>query len=218
MTDVADGYDRVADAYARHFFHELDAKPLDRALLDAFAEELRGRGSVADLGCGPGHVGRYLRARGVDAFGLDLSPKMVAAAHRLAPEVPCEVGSMLALPRGDGALGGATAFYAIVNLAHDDVRRAFVEIARVLAPGAPLLFSFHLGDERRHIDQLLDVETSLDFFFFRRDFIEDALVAARLETAMWMERKAYADEHPSTRAYVLVRRGSVHTGTVSAPK
>jgi SAM-dependent methyltransferase len=217
MADVAEGYDRVADAYARHFFHELDAKPLDRALLDAFAEETRGRGPVADLGCGPGHVGRYLRARGVDAFGLDLSSKMVAAARRLAPEVPCEVGSMLALPREDGALDGATAFYAIVNLAHDDVRRAFVEIARVLAPGAPLLFSFHLGDERRHLDQLLDVETSLDFYFFRRDFIEDALTAARLETVMWMERRAHAKEHPSTRAYVLARRGPVHAASPRAP-
>lgn len=113
---------------------------------------------------------------------------------------------MLALARHDGVLAGATAFYAIVNLPPADVRRALTEIARVLAPGAPLLLSFHAGDERRHVDELLGVAASLDFDFFTRDFVEDALTSAGLCAAMWMERKPYADEHPSPRAYVLARR------------
>jgi SAM-dependent methyltransferase len=199
----------VADAYAAHFFHELDAKPLDRALLDALAEELQGRGSVADLGCGPGHVARYLHERGVDAFGLDLSPGMIDAARRLVPEVPFEVGSMLSLPRGDAVLAGAVAFYAIVNLPPEDVRRAFVDIARVLGPGAPLLLSFHEGDERIHLEELLEVKTSLDFYFFQHAFIEDALADAGLRMVMWMERKPHEQEHPSTRAYVLARKAVV---------
>jgi SAM-dependent methyltransferase len=209
MADVADGYDRVAEAYARHFFHELDAKPIDRALLDVLAAELRGRGPVADLGCGPGHVARYLHERGVDAFGLDLSPGMIDAARRLVPDVPFEVGSMLALPRSDAALAGAVAFYAIVNLRPEEVRGAFVEIARVLEPGAPLLLSFHLGDERIHLEEMLEVKTSLDFFFFQRPFIEGALSEAGLQIVMWMERQPHEQEHPSTRAYVLARKSLV---------
>ncbi len=51
-------YDAVAGDYAEHLSGELAAKPLDRALLAAFAELVRtaGIGPVADLGCGPGHV------------------------------------------------------------------------------------------------------------------------------------------------------------------
>jgi SAM-dependent methyltransferase len=205
MSGVADGYDRVADAYALRFFRELDGKPLDRALLDVLAAEVRGKGPVTDLGCGPGHVARYLRERGVDAFGLDVSPGMIAAARRLAPEVPFEVGSMLSLARADGALAGAAAFYAIVNLTPEEVPCAVAEIARVLAPGAPLLLSFHLGDERLHVEELLGVATSLDFHFFPRGLVEGALEAAGLRIAMWMEREPYPEEHPSRRAYVLAR-------------
>src|SRR5437867_6393483 len=49
-------YDRVATEYAGRFFDELAHKPLDRALLNCFAEQVQGRGPVADLGCGPGQI------------------------------------------------------------------------------------------------------------------------------------------------------------------
>ena len=65
QTALAAKYDRVAEKYAAAFFDELERKPFDRALLDRFAAAVAGRGRVCDVGCGPGHVGRYLAARGV---------------------------------------------------------------------------------------------------------------------------------------------------------
>ena len=69
--NVHDSYDSAAEAYAHHLASELDRKPLDRHLLNRFAEEARGRGLVADIGCGPGHVARYLHGRGVSIVGID---------------------------------------------------------------------------------------------------------------------------------------------------
>ena len=54
------GYDAVAEEYAARFFDELAAKPLDRALLECVVELTRGLGVVADIGCGPGQIARYL--------------------------------------------------------------------------------------------------------------------------------------------------------------
>jgi hypothetical protein len=45
--DVRDSYDSAAEAYAQHLASELTGKPLDRHLLNRFAEDLRGRGLVA---------------------------------------------------------------------------------------------------------------------------------------------------------------------------
>lgn len=72
--DIRESYDSAAAAYAEHLSDELAHKPLDRHLLNRFAEETRGRGPVADLGCGPGHVARYLSQQGVAVFGVDFSP------------------------------------------------------------------------------------------------------------------------------------------------
>src|SRR6476660_6547825 len=81
-------YDAVAEEYVRRIGRELEGKPFDRTLLDRFADRLAGPGPVWDLGCGPGHVTRYLRARGVTIAGLDLSPALVASARRLDPAIP----------------------------------------------------------------------------------------------------------------------------------
>jgi len=78
---IRDSYDRLADEYALRISGELQHKPLDRELLNRFVAEMAGRGEVCDIGCGPGHVARYLRDLGTSVFGLDLSPNMLEEAR-----------------------------------------------------------------------------------------------------------------------------------------
>lgn len=69
-------YDAIAAEYDRQLGDELDGKPLDRALLTGFVE-LVGTGRIADVGCGPGHVTRFLADQRAEVVGLDLSPGMI---------------------------------------------------------------------------------------------------------------------------------------------
>ena len=78
-------YDQLADEYVRRIYGELQHKPLDRQLLDDFAARVKDTGVVGDLGCGPGHVSRYLWERGVEVCGIDLSSELVERARRLNP-------------------------------------------------------------------------------------------------------------------------------------
>src|SRR4030095_3158718 len=85
--DLQASYDRVAEQYAIEYFEELKRKPFDCQRLDEFAKSVKGNGEVCELGCGPGQVARYLKDRGVDMCGIDLSPEMVRVAARLNPEI-----------------------------------------------------------------------------------------------------------------------------------
>src|ERR1700676_3820454 len=109
--DYQTSYDVVADEYVRRIFDELQHKPLDRELLDRFAAAVRDVGPVCDLGCGPGHVARYLHERGVQVFGVDLSAGMVEQASCLTPTIPFRQGDMLALEATDESWAGIAAFY-----------------------------------------------------------------------------------------------------------
>jgi SAM-dependent methyltransferase len=113
-------------------------------LVQAFADLVRqaGGGTVADVGCGPGHVTAFLRDRGVDAFGIDLSPQMVATAREANPGIRFDVGDMAALDVATGSLAGVLANYSVIHTPPDVLPAVLGELSRVLAPGGHLLVSF----------------------------------------------------------------------------
>jgi ubiquinone/menaquinone biosynthesis C-methylase UbiE len=213
MTDpiadpVRESYDRLAAEYARRMFHELDRKPLDRELLTRFASEVSGRGQVCDMGCGPGHVARYLHQAGAAVFGLDLSASMVDEARRLTPEVPFHQGNMLALDLSGASLAGIAAFYSIVNIPAASPSTVFHEMARVLQPRGLLLLAFHVGNEALHPVELWGRPISMDFYLFEPPLIRQHLESAGLEVEEVIEREQYAPEveHQSRRAYIFARK------------
>jgi ubiquinone/menaquinone biosynthesis C-methylase UbiE len=126
-------YDSIAADYDRQLSSELDAKPIDRAVLCALVE-LVGTGIIADVGCGPGHVTRYLADHHSDVIGLDLSPQMIAIANARASELTFAVASMTHLPVADSSWGGAVALYSIIHMPASERARAFSEFARAIRP------------------------------------------------------------------------------------
>jgi SAM-dependent methyltransferase len=205
--ELQTSYDAVADEYVRRIYDELQHKPLDRQLLDRFADGIQAAGLVGDLGCGPGHVARYLHERGVKMIGVDLSPGMIEQARRLNPGIPFQQGNMLALDVEAEAWAGAVAFYSIIHIPRDEVVGALVEIKRVLRPGATFLVAFHIGEEAIHLDELWGKPVSADFIFFRPDEMENYLTAAGLVIEEVITRPPYENvEYPSHRAYLLAKK------------
>jgi SAM-dependent methyltransferase len=144
--DVRATYDTVAASYAETIPGLSAESPLEVAFLERFADELAEHGGrVADVGCGPGRVTEFLRTRGVDAYGIDLSPEMVAVATSAYPTLHFEVGSMTSLDIADGALAGLLAWYSTIHFPVAELPAIYDEFARVLAPGGPLLLGFHAG-------------------------------------------------------------------------
>ncbi|MEU3352869.1 class I SAM-dependent methyltransferase [Streptomyces sp. NPDC037389] len=149
LRTTADAYDAVAVRYAEFVRGSLDALPLDRAVLAAFAELVRTStaGPVAELGCGPGHMTAHLRELGLDAFGIDLSPVMIDLAREAHPDLRFEVGSMDALDLADGELNGIVSWYSVIHTPPRDVPSYFAEFRRVLAPGGHLLLAFFESED-----------------------------------------------------------------------
>ncbi|MFF1738291.1 class I SAM-dependent methyltransferase [Streptomyces mirabilis] len=141
---TADAYDAVAVHYTERFRNDLDALPLDRAMLAAFADLVRttGAGPVAELGCGPGRITAHLRDLGLDVFGVDLSPVMIDLAREAYPDLRFEVGSMDALDLADGKLNGIVSYYSVIHTPPQEVPSYFAEFRRMLAPDGHLSLAF----------------------------------------------------------------------------
>jgi SAM-dependent methyltransferase len=208
-------YDSVTDAYTDRVHAELLHKPLDRALLGAFAEavltEFGPKASICDAGCGPGHVGAFLADQGLAVTGIDLSPAMIDRARTLHPTLTFEVGSMTALDAPDGRWQGLIAFYSLIHLTSDEeLRAALREFHRTVIEGGFLLVAVHLGehgDATVHADDMLGVSVDMEFRFFEAEQLAAEITAAGFAVVAQLVRAPYPDvEVQTSRTYVLARR------------
>lgn len=204
-------YDAVAAAYAEALSDELRRKPLDRALLAVFAEQVRegsaDRARVWDIGCGPGHVTAFLAGLGLRAAGLDLSGEMIAQARKRHPGLAFTVGSMTALPAAAACLDGLVSFYSLIHMIEDDgLRAALAEYRRVLAGGGLLLLAVHAGEEVRHSREWFGVQVDVSFRFFDPAWLTAELTRAGFAVESLTRREPYPGAEVATpRAYYLAR-------------
>ncbi|MEC4574897.1 class I SAM-dependent methyltransferase [Streptomyces virginiae] len=211
LHSVRASYDAVAVDCARLLGTELAGKPLDRAMLAAFAECVRGEEggagrAVADLGCGPGRVTAHLDGLGVRTFGVDLSPAMVAVARRTYPGLRFEVGSMSALDVADGVLGGVLGWYSTLHTPPAELPSVFAEFARVLAPGGHALIAFEAGDGRVRLEHAYGHPVDLDVYRMPPDRIAALLAGAGLaEAARLLREPAPGESCP--QGFLLARKG-----------
>jgi SAM-dependent methyltransferase len=208
-------YDALAAGYAEWIRDELAARPLDRAVLAAFAELVcsAGLGPVADIGCGPGRVTAHLDSLGLSVTGIDLSPGMIDEARRTYPELRFEIGSLLGLDLADGVLGGIVAWYSIIHVPDESLPQVFAEFRRLLAPGGYALLAFQVGDELVHRTEAIGQAISLDFHRRQPDQVEEHLARAGLPVCARLVREpdgegAYPER--SQQAFLLARTSGRH--------
>lgn len=159
------------------------------------------------MGCGPGQIARYLHRQGVDTLGVDLSPRMVAEAQRLNPEIHFYQGDMLSLPNADNSWGGIAAFYCIIHIPREQIVDALHEMKRVLKPGGVLLLTFHIGHEIKHLDEWWEKPVNLDFAFYQPEEMEVWLREAGYELEETLVREPNpAVETATRRAYIFARK------------
>ncbi|MEU4746920.1 class I SAM-dependent methyltransferase, partial [Actinosynnema sp. NPDC023658] len=151
LADTRTSYDTVAESYTDFTREALAGRAVLRGVLALFATAARAvDGPVADVGCGPGLITAHLRELGLDAFGIDLSPRMVEIARRDHPGTRFEVGSMTDLDLADGSVGGVLAFYSVIHVPDEEVPAVFAHFHRALRPGGVAMVGFHVGDRRSH--------------------------------------------------------------------
>jgi SAM-dependent methyltransferase len=202
-----ESYDRMADEFARRFGDEYAQKPLEREVIERFAQRVAGKGRVMDLGCGPGQLAHFLHERGVDVFGVDLSPRMVEEARRANPGIEFQTGDMRKLDIEEGSLAGIAAMYCIIHIPREEVTDVLKGLRRLLRPGGMLLLVFQIGNEVHHRDEWWGRPVSLDFTFFGSQEMARYLEDAGFDVEEVMERDPYPEvETAWRRASVLARK------------
>ncbi|MFF5922416.1 class I SAM-dependent DNA methyltransferase [Streptomyces flavochromogenes] len=210
VTATRRSYDTVAVDYERLLTDQLAEVPLDRAMLAEFVRAVgtgEGPRAVGDLGCGTGRVTSHLRDIGADAFGVDLSPGMIAVARGTYPGLRFEVGSMTALGLPDASLGGVLSWYSTVHMPEAELVASFAEFRRVLAPGSHVLVAFKVGNGRVRLERAYGHEVTLDVYRRSPERVAEHLAAAGLVESARLVREPHPEEK-TPQGFLLARRPS----------
>jgi SAM-dependent methyltransferase len=142
-----------------------------------------------DIGCGEGRLSRDLEARGHSVIGIDPSPKVIAAAQALSPELEFISADAADLPLDDESVDLAIAFMSLQDI--DDMPGAVREAGRVLVRGGwfvaavvhPINSAHQL--DRDHPEQSLMLrENYFDRCRYRDDIERDGLTMT-FESRHW---------------------------------
>jgi ubiquinone/menaquinone biosynthesis C-methylase UbiE len=126
-------YDGIADWYDTEF----QPAPLESETWEVLTRLLGdGTGSLLDVGCGTGSYTAALAKRGWNPTGIDISEDMLRLAR--ARGIRAVHADATSLPFGDASFDAAISVFTNTDV--DDLAAVVREIARVLRPGAPLVY------------------------------------------------------------------------------
>jgi SAM-dependent methyltransferase len=184
-------------------------RPIDRGVLNAFAEDLLAveHARVLDVGCGVGRVTACLHDRGLDVRGVDLSPEMIATARSAHPHVNFEVASMTELPLDDQALDATVLWYSIIHTPLAVLPAVWSELARVLTPNGRVLLGFQAGnnDEVRREDAY-GSGTTMTWYRHNVDDVEHGLERAGFVVQARIWRAAELTHETTPQAFLIAQR------------
>jgi SAM-dependent methyltransferase len=132
--DVRDGYRLWSATYDQPFLDEMDVRLLERIETIAWPAS----GPAADLACGTGRIGAWLRSRGVESVdGVDLTPEMLRQAADKRVYRALHEADLRKTPLPDAAYGLVTNVLAVEHLPELDP--LYTEAARIARPGGRLV-------------------------------------------------------------------------------
>ena len=131
------------------------------ALIDRLETELALRyatgARVLEAGCGTGMILKEVAPRAREAFGVDLSPGMLASAR--ARNLKVVHGSITDLPFASGEFDVVYAFKVLAHV--ERIERALAELARVVRPGGRVLAEFYNPWSLRYLIKRLKTPTAI---------------------------------------------------------
>lgn len=184
-------------------------RPIDRATLNAFAEDLVAvtHALVLDVGCGVGRVTRYLHERGLDVQGLDLSSEMISVARSAHPHLTFGVAPMTELPIDNGSLAAAVLWYSIIHTPPSALPDVWNELARVLAPSGRVLLGFQAGhNEEVQRENAYGSSTTMTWYRHNSDDVVQSMERAGFVVQSRVWRVAELAHETTPQAFLTFQR------------
>lgn len=147
---TAAAYSRRSAEYIVRFDNVSSVNRGDRDRITQWATGIAG--PLLDAGCGPGQWTGHLAGLGCDIEGVDLTPEFIEHARARYPGPHFQVADFANLPFDRGSLAGVLAWFSLIHLSLDELRRVLHEFGRSLTDEGELLVGYFSGSDTAVFD------------------------------------------------------------------
>jgi SAM-dependent methyltransferase len=191
LDSVRAAYSSRAQEYIDLFDGAWDAHEIDAAFIRRHFVGCKG--SVLDLGCGPGYWTDYVHRLGLRTTGIDMVPEFVDHARRNHPGPEFRRGLLTQVEAPEHAAAGVLSWYSTIHLSPEELDTALAEFRRLLAPGGVLVLGyFEAVGEVRTFDHAVAAA-----FSWPADVLTQRLAEAGLVEVERMQRQV--SDRPNRR-------------------
>lgn len=165
--------------------------------LDEFAAMLQPGAVLLDAGCAFGRDTKYLKSKGFDVQGIDLSPALIDRAKELVPGTDFEVKDVRETGFANEQFDGIWCNATLLHLKDEDIAAALVEFRRILKPGGVLAVSLKKGKGTQQFVENFSSKSERFFNFQTHETFLEQLEQAGLKEISWHylnERERYGQD------------------------
>lgn len=193
-------FNKIAKAYDDEFLEP-------SKYIDEFLEFLPTNGKVLDVGCGNGVDADYIKNKGFNVIGVDMSNKMIDIAKSKYPGIDFRLGDMRKLDFDEDEFDGIFASLSLIPIPKKDVPKTLEQFATFLKPDGTIYIQLQSGkSEELFIDEPFKPDEKLFLNIISSDEIEMLLNNAGFNIVRKYEcRPQKKEDLDFTRLYVIAR-------------
>ena len=157
------------------------------------------------MGCGTGDATIYLKKRGINACGIDLSDGMLKMALKNSNDIFWIKGDITNCPFPDKSFYGIVLSYTINHLNLDMIELAIKEVNRLLENDGYLLVAYHVGEGEEYITEPLNPTLKIYYHYYTNELLKKLLLD--YELISYHQRSSLGvDELLNDKAFAVYRR------------
>lgn len=194
---VIDTYNKIVNEYENEYGNDYS----DALFIDTFLNSLNGK-EVLDIGCGLGNLTNYMKEKGFNLTGIDLSDEMLNFAKSKYKDITFLKMNMNDI-KFDKKFDGISFLYSLFHLSKKEVVNALPKYYNLLKDDGKMLLIMQEGDGEKIVDEPLNKNLKMFVNYYSLDEIKKVLEEANFKVIYTSYKKSTA-ESLSTGKLVLL--------------